>query len=86
MISIGPNLSFDSASFFLLFKILLLILAGLHFAFTLFAARQVRLMTKSLVTPVGVVIKLLSTVYIIMGLLILLIFKQRSGDITSLYF
>ena len=67
-------INFDPTLVFLAFKVLLTVLAGLYFIFTLVVIRQVNLMTESLSTEVDPAIRIFSFFYAILSLGVLVLF------------
>lgn len=56
------------------FKLGFIIFALLHFIFTLIVLRQINLMTKTIVTEGGPILRILGLLYAILGLVVLIYF------------
>jgi len=67
-------INFNPALVFFVFKVLLTILAGLYFIFSLVVIRQASLMTESLSTEVDPAIRVFAIFYAVLSLGVLILF------------
>lgn len=70
---VNPNSPLWS-TVFLVFKIGFLIFFGLYFIFSLIVVRQVALMTETVTTEAGFMLRFLSIIFALLGLLVLVFF------------
>lgn len=69
-----PLLTLLFVNFAPIFKFGFIIFAALHFIFTLIVLRQVNLMTNTIITEGGPILRFLAILYAIFGLLVLVYF------------
>jgi len=74
MIDNTPLLTALFNNFTAVFKAGFIIFAILHFIFTLIVLRQINLMTETIITEGGPVLRILGIVYAVFGLLMLIYF------------
>jgi hypothetical protein len=74
MINLASGVTVDINIFFLVLRILLLILGVLYFIFSVVIVRQVSLMTESLQTEINPVLSVFAIAYAVVSLGVVLIF------------
>lgn len=73
MVNLGGDFLFSDAIFSIV-RILFLILAALYFIFSLFVIRQVNLMTETLITEVGTVLRVFALFHTLVALAVVVFF------------
>lgn len=73
MVDIGGDFLFSDAIFSIV-RILFLILAALYFIFSLFVIRQINLMTETLITEVGTVLRVFALFHTLVALTVVVFF------------
>lgn len=73
MADLGSNLLISDAVFSLI-RILFLILAALYFIFSLFVIRQINLMTETLMTEAGTILRVFGFFHTLLALGVLIFF------------